>query len=57
VEESSNRNQFNKKDLEESDELLIDLNYNAHAIFKHGERADDIVKNMLLHSRKSSTSL
>ena len=40
-----------KKDI---DPLVHDLTENLHKILQHGKRADNIVKNMLQHSRKQS---
>ena len=40
-----------KKDI---DPLVNDLTENLHKILQHGKRADNIVKNMLQHSRKQS---
>jgi signal transduction histidine kinase len=38
---------------EEAEEILKDLEHNLQKIHHHGQRADSIVKNMLLHSRTS----
>ena len=44
--------EFNQsKDENEKKELLKDLSRNLQKIIDHGERADSIVKNMMLHSR------
>ena len=43
------------KSEEEKKEILGDLKVNLQKIAQHGRRADSIVKNMLLHSRVSST--
>jgi len=44
--------EFNQSDDEnEKKDLLKDLSSNLQKIFDHGERADSIVKNMMLHSR------
>lgn len=42
------------KSEDEKKEILSDLKSNLQKISQHGNRADRIVKNMLLHSRKSS---
>jgi len=44
--------EFNQSnDENEKKDLLKDLSSNLQKIFDHGERADSIVKNMMLHSR------
>src|SRR5207244_5830712 len=42
------------KTREEIDELTLMLKGNLEKVVQHGERADSIVKNMLLHSREGS---
>ncbi len=42
-------------DEKERKELLSDLSSNLQKIHEHGERADSIVKNMMLHSRTRMT--
>lgn len=41
--------------LEETDEIVTTLKTNCEKIKEHGERADNIVKMMLLHSREAGT--
>ena len=43
-----------QKKREEFDELTQTLRSNLEKVVQHGKRADSIVKNMLLHSRKGS---
>ena len=43
------------KKREELDELTHLLKGNLEKVFQHGQRADSIVKNMLLHSREGSS--
>ena len=43
-----------QKKREELDELTQTLRSNLEKVVQHGKRADSIVKNMLLHSRKGS---
>ena len=40
--------------LEEVSEILEDLEHNAAKITEHGQRADRIVRNMLMHSRSNA---
>ncbi len=42
---------------QELNPLLNDITENLHKIAQHGKRADNIVKNMLLHSRQQSGQL
>jgi signal transduction histidine kinase len=46
--------QIDKKKRAEIRELADMLQGNLHRVVQHGERADSIVKNMLLHSRQGS---
>jgi two-component system NtrC family sensor kinase len=46
---------LNDKLREEVDELTRTLKDNLEKVVQHGKRADSIVKNMLLHSRESSS--
>jgi signal transduction histidine kinase len=39
---------------EEADELIVTIGGNLDKVVQHGQRADSIVKNMLLHSREGS---
>jgi two-component system, NtrC family, sensor kinase len=45
---------FDKKTRKETDELTNMLKGNLEKVVQHGQRADSIVKNMLLHSREGS---
>lgn len=45
------RTGLNNKNSDEVNELISDLKQNLEKINQHGNRADSIVKNMLLHSR------
>jgi signal transduction histidine kinase len=45
---------LDKKTREETDELTNMLKGNLEKVVQHGQRADSIVKNMLLHSREGS---
>jgi two-component system, NtrC family, sensor kinase len=45
---------LDRKTHEETDELTHMLKGNLEKVVQHGERADSIVKNMLLHSREGS---
>lgn len=45
---------FERKVRKEVDELTGLLKHNLQKVVEHGERADSIVKNMLLHSREGS---
>jgi len=49
--EAANVNQRSRNDI---GELMATLNGNLGKIAEHGKRADSIVKNMLLHSRRGS---
>lgn len=46
--------ELDKGDIEEAKAIASDLKQNLEKINHHGKRADDIVKGMLQHSRKSS---
>ncbi len=43
-----------KAKIEEVEEILTDIESNCKKIAEHGKRADNIVKNMLMHSRKEN---
>ena len=47
----SNKEQTVASVLDEVEELLVDLRFNAQKISEHGQRADSIVRGMLEHSR------
>ncbi len=49
-------NGLKKADREEAEELVTMLDSNLAKINEHGQRADSIVKNMLLHSRSGPSS-
>ena len=48
------KEEIENRDLDEAKAIAHDLKLNLKKINHHGQRADAIVKNMLLHSRKSS---
>lgn len=49
----ANKDKWDPKSLEYINEILSDLKTNSAKIKEHGERADNIVKNMLLHSQEA----
>ncbi len=50
---SANQDKFDKKALDYIQDILGDLKTNCAKIKEHGTRADNIVKNMLMHSQES----
>ena len=51
----THKDKFDEEDKDYLEEILGDLDQNAHKINEHGKRADDIVRSMLMHSRGTTS--